>query len=224
MASPLDNPIWTSLCARHRDVALGDDRVRRYPSGYGPFLAVAQDGLDVDAELAQLIEPDESVDLIGPAPRVGPAWRLALSERLPQLSRAAPMQRVDGPAITRLDPSGYADALGLTRLVYPHYFRPRTPELGRYFGIYRHGQLAAMIGERFGDAGHTELSGICTHPDFAHRGYAHRLIAFLTNDVLAAGLTPFLHASRDNPRALALYEGLGYRIRAELPFWTLRRA
>lgn len=222
-ASPLDNPIWTSLCARHAAIAIGSDSVRRYPCDYGPFLGVARDGVEADRELAQLVPPDESVNLIGPAPRVGPAWRLTLAERLPQLVCTAPARPVDGPAITSLGPRRYGDALALTQRVYPHYFRRRTPALGRYFGIYSHGQLAAMIGERFGDDGHIELSGICTHPDFTHRGYARRLIAFLTNDVLAGGHTPFLHVSRGNPHALALYEALGYRIRAELPFWTLRR-
>ena len=119
--------------------------------------------------------------------------------------------------------------LGLTALVYPHYFRPRTMELGRYFGIYmpdRSGdvRLAAMIGERLGTEAHTEMSAICTHPDFTGRGYARRLTAFLTNDTLARGRTPFLHVSHGNLHAKSLYERIGYRLRRNIPFWSLRRA
>ncbi|MGH8146497.1 MAG: GNAT family N-acetyltransferase [Rhodanobacteraceae bacterium] len=35
---------------------------------------------------------------------------------------------------------------------------------------------------------------------------------------------PFLHVSPANARAKALYERLGYRLRREIPFWSLRRA
>jgi predicted GNAT family acetyltransferase len=102
-------------------------------------------------------------------------------------------------------------------------------ELGRYFGMYmpdKNGdvRLAAMIGERLGTDTHTEMSAICTHPDFNGRGYARRLTAFLTNDTLARGRTPFLHVSHENVRALRLYENMGYALRRDIGFWALRRA
>ena len=68
--------------------------------------------------------------------------------------------------------------------------RERTLALGRYFGIYVDGRLAAMAGERLATECFQELSAICTHPDFLGRGYARRLTAWLANDVLAAGRTP----------------------------------
>jgi predicted GNAT family acetyltransferase len=121
-----------------------------------------------------------------------------------------------------------ADVLALTALVYPHYFRPRTMEMGRYFGIYEFdsgggGRLAAMIGERLGTDTHQEMSAICTHPDFNGRGYARRLTAMLTNDTFARGRIPFLHVSHENLRAKQLYEQLGYRHRRDIGFWSLRR-
>ncbi len=85
------------------------------------------------------------------------------------------------------------------------------------------GRLAAMIGERPGADGFREMSAICTHPDFLGRGYARRLTAMLGNDTLARGSTPFLHVSRDNPRALGLYEAMGYRHRGDIGFWALHR-
>ena len=113
--------------------------------------------------------------------------------------------------------------LALTALVYPHYFRERTLELGRYIGIRVGGRLAAMAGERLGTPLHREMSAICTHPDFNGAGHARRLTAQLTNDTLASGRGPFLHVSPRNERARALYERLGYRLRRTIPFWSLRR-
>jgi predicted GNAT family acetyltransferase len=130
---------------------------------------------------------------------------------------------VDGPEITELTHAHRMDVLALTALVYPHFFRKRTMELGRYFGIYENGTLAAMIGERLGTTAAQELSAICTHPDFAGRGYARRLLAMLSNDNLQRGRMPFLHVSQHNARAISLYRGMGYRHRRGIDFWTLRR-
>ena len=80
-----------------------------------------------------------------------------------------------------------------------------------------------MIGERLGDDGHREMSAICTHPDFHGLGYAGHLTTWLTNDTLSRGRQPFLHVSYENPRALGLYERLGYRVRRDIGFWSLRR-
>jgi predicted GNAT family acetyltransferase len=108
--------------------------------------------------------------------------------------------------------------------VYPHYFRPRTMALGRYFGIYDGGRLAAMAGERMGFPGHREISAVCTHPDFVGRGLARRVLTFLGADIASRGALPFLHVAPTNTRAIALYEQNGYRLRAQMPFAALRRA
>ena len=47
--------------------------------------------------------------------------------------------------------------------------------MGRFVGIRVEGQLAAMAGERMRIPGYTELSGVCTHPDFRGRGFARRV-------------------------------------------------
>jgi predicted GNAT family acetyltransferase len=80
-----------------------------------------------------------------------------------------------------------------------------------------------MIGERLGTDQAQKLSAICTQPEYLGRGYARRLTAWLTGEVLARGLRPFLHVSYENTRAKALYEQLGYRTRADLPFGALAR-
>jgi predicted GNAT family acetyltransferase len=97
-------------------------------------------------------------------------------------------------------------------------------ELGRYFGIYQEGRLAAMIGERLGMDGYQEISAVCTHPDYNGRGYARQLLAWLSNDTLDHGRMPFLHVSHENQRAKHLYEQNGYHLRRDIPFWSLHRS
>jgi ribosomal protein S18 acetylase RimI-like enzyme len=219
----LDNPFWSSLHGRHRHLAQVANGVARFPAEYAPFLGVARAGMDVADALASLVAPDESVYLLGMAPCAPEGWRLDAFADLAQMACTSPIDVVDGPDVIELTEGHRADVLALTALVYPHYFRPRTMELGRYFGIYQDGRLAAMIGERLGTDAHQEMSAICTHPDFNGRGYARRLTALLTNDVLARGRTPFLHVSHANTRAKQLYEQLGYSLRRDIGFWSLRR-
>jgi len=228
-ATDLDNPIWSSLRSRHRDLALGVGDAARYPSAIAPFFGVANAEADVAESIASLIEPDESVYLLGVAPRASGACSIKAYPLLAQMVCASPLAVIDGPSIIELTEAHRADVLELTALVYPHYFRPRTMEMGRYFGIYEVDKsgdvrLAAMAGERMGTDTHQEISAICTHPDFNGRGYARRLTAVLTNDNLARGRTPFLHASHENHRALRMYEQLGYAYRPDIGFWSLRRA
>jgi ribosomal protein S18 acetylase RimI-like enzyme len=221
--SPLDNPFWSALRTLHRGLALEAGQVARYPAEYAPFLGVADaDVADIGQALETLVAPGEAVYLLGVAPARLPAgWRLEAFRPLAQMVCGAPLEVADGPDPIELGPEHQDDVLALTALVYPHYFRRRTTELGRYFGIYDRGRLAAMIGERLGADGFREMSAICTHPDFLGRGYARRLTAMLGNATLAGGVVPFLHVSHENPRALQLYERLGYRHRRDIGFWAL---
>lgn len=220
----LDNPFFAALAGIHRDIALRRGDVVRYPADVAPFLGVAHAGVEVGDAFDALVPVGDEALLLGVAPaRMPRGWTLEPFADLAQMVRGEPLEDVDGPDILELGERHRGDVLALTALVYPHYFRPRTMQLGRYFGIYEGGRLAAMIGERLGTPAAREMSAICTHPDFLGRGHARRLTAFLVNDTLAQGRLPFLHVSHANTRAKQLYERSGWRMRRDIPFWRLVR-
>lgn len=229
-AHPLDNPFYSALDSIHAGLALRHGEVLRYPAEFAPFLAIADAGVDIGEGLDALLPAGDSVLLLGVLPHALPhGCLLEPFADLAQMQCDHELEVIDGPDIVQLQEAHRADVLALTARVYPHYFRPRTMELGRYFGIYAadaggNVRLAAMIGERLGADGFREMSAICTHPEFVGRGYAQRLTAFLTNQTLRAGQRPFLHVAHANARAKALYERLGYRLRRDIAFRALRRA
>ncbi|NUO51014.1 MAG: GNAT family N-acetyltransferase [Polyangiaceae bacterium] len=224
MTPDLENPLWASLTTTHRSLALGGERVLRYPADVAPFIAVA-DAHPVRAdELDALLGPGESAFLLAVAPELPQGFVLEDLGPIVQMVCEAPLGLRGGPPVVPLEEEHRPSVLGLTRMVYPHYFRPRTMELGRYFGILEAGRLSAMVGERMGFVGHREISAVCTHPEAVGRGLARQLLALLTNDLIERGEVPFLHVSPDNTRALALYEQNGYRRRKPLPFFALRRS
>ncbi len=223
----LDNPIWSSLVSRHRHLALGDEHIARYPAQIAPFLGVAGEGRGGEATLRALVPEGDTALVLGQAPALGAGWELSHLADLAQMICRAPLAEDAVAAalpVVELGPAQREDVLALTALVYPHYFRPDTLALGRYVGLYEDGRLAAMAGERMGMDGYTELSAICTHPDFLGRGHARRLLRLLANDNHARGRVPFLHVSHQNPRAVELYLRNGFELRRDIPFWSLRRA
>jgi GNAT superfamily N-acetyltransferase len=224
MTDELDNPFWSALATRHAALASRAGRVARYPAEYAPFAGVAAAGDGADAALETLLAPAETVYFLGVLPALPAHWSVHAYRPLAQMVCEQPLAVPEGPPWQPLGEAQRDDVLALTALVYPHYFRPRTIELGRYFGIYEEGRLAAMIGERLGLPAQQEVSAVCTHPDFNGRGYARRLLALLSNDLLARGLRPFLHVSHENLRAASLYQRMGYRLRRDIGFWSVRRA
>ena len=119
----------------------------------------------------------------------------------------APLTDADGP-----------EALSLATLTQPGPFFRKTHRLGGFVGVKVDGRLAAMAGERLKPDGFTEVSGVCTHPDFRGRGYAGALMRAVAQRILERGEVPFLHVYADNAGAIALYESLGFRFRSEMTF------
>ena len=195
----------------------------RYPPEVAPFAAVSSAEPGATDELAALVESGESVLFVGPCPALPSDWSVQAPVAIAQMVCRSRIGKVDGPELTELSGLQLADMLALTALVYPHYFRPRTLEMGRYVGIYDGQVLAAMAGERMGFDGYQEISAVCTHPDYTGRGYAQRLVAELSNASFDAGRIAFLHVSHENTRAKALYERLGYVHRTDVPLWSVRR-
>ena len=122
---------------------------------------------------------------------------------------------VTSPPVAPL-PLGTTDVpemLVLTAATEPGPFLPQTIEMGSYFGIRASdGRLVAMAGERLQSTAFTEISAVCTHPDFRGRGYARTLTTFLAAQILAAGKIPFLHVKSENG-AKVVYQKIGFHLR-----------
>jgi ribosomal protein S18 acetylase RimI-like enzyme len=220
---PLDNPIWQSLITKHANLAITNDVAARYPAAVAPFAAVANRSEAAGERLKEIVEPGESVYIVGVAPPLGPGWQVLLQASIAQMVCHARIEPKPGPQLRRLTTADRDDMLGLTARVFPGYFRERTDEMGRYLGIYAGSTLAAMAGERMCLDGSVEISAVCTHPEFTSRGFAAHLVTELCDEILSRRLTPFLHVNWENARARALYAKLGFVDRSGIGLWSVRR-
>ncbi len=115
------------------------------------------------------------------------------------------------------------EVLELVAQTQPGPFLERTIELGDYLGIRRDGALVAMAGERFRLDDWTEISAVCTRPDYQGQGLASGLIAALVANIERRAQRPFLHVLAANTTALRLYEQLGFRIRQTVKLTVVTR-
>ena len=223
MDNLLDNPSWSALTTVHSAFAQGTPEAKRYRPGILPFAAFSGEGRAAD--LDPFIGAGETFYIIGAPPPLPAHWTLELELPCAQLLAPENLHCMPQPteAISLLKESDRGDMYALINPIHPGYYHPDTPQLGDYCGIWRNGRLIAMAGERMRLTGFSELSAICTHPDYTGHGYAQQLIAWLCRRQHAAGITSFLHVSLANERALRLYIHLGFRHRREIVFTRLRK-
>lgn len=217
----LDHAAWASLTGPHAHFAERRGDVVRYPVDVSPFLALPPEPTPADwADLAALAGPGEAV-LVAGLPDPPPGWEVVQVIPGVQLVDDGVAAVPDGEAV-RLTAEDVPEMLDLVARTQPGPFLPRTIEMGRYLGIRRGGRLAAMAGERLRPPGWTEISAVCTDPDFRGQGLATRLVHAVAAGIRARGETPFMHAAESNVNAIRLYESLGFRIRVRLTFAALR--
>ena len=216
----LDALVWHALTTTHRHLSVGDDRARRYLTDVAGFIALVDDSDASWESLERIVEPGETVLLSGGAPP-------ALPDRWTPIGQGLGYQMVletlsDSPSIdTTIQPLNtehVPEMLALVELTQPGPFRPRTIELGDYYGIVEDGALVAMAGERLQVPTHTEVSAVCTHPSFRGRGYAAALTHTVASGIINRGQRPILHLAQTNVEALRVYERLGFIVRRQLPF------
>lgn len=209
----LDRPVWHSLIGVHAHLARRHGLAAAFDPAVSPFAGTAEDGDAAWVDLSTLLGPGGRAVLPGspfPVPHdVRVPFRAKLLQMVADGWRPAP-----DPEAIELGPDDAADMHDLASRTKPGPFELRTRELGRYVGYRVDGRLVAMAGERFHPPGYTEVSAVCTDPEFRGRGYAARAMGTIGAGIIARGEIPFLHVAADNP-AVALYERLGFVTRIE---------
>jgi len=215
----LDRPVWAALSTRHLPLSVGGALARRYAADINLFASARDDTSAALTALADLVQPGERIFMLQvPDIVVPPGLQPVKAAKGVQMiaTRSVGSEAAAEHDIVELTDADAPDMLALATLTEPGPFLTRTHKMGTFRGIRIDGRLAAMAGERFRFPGYTEVSGVCTHPDFRGRGLARRLSAAVAARIEARGERPFLHAWSTNRPAITLYESLGFEIRAEV--------
>ncbi|NII29486.1 GNAT family N-acetyltransferase [Pseudoflavitalea sp. X16] len=220
----LDNPAWWALTGVQQSFAIGTKRVKRYQRGILPFAAYDPAAKESIIALDEFLEAGEVFFLIGELPSLPAHWTLLKELPCAQMINQAAVSPPDGEvSIARLTEVHSNDMYNLIQKVQPGYYEHNTRRLGSYYGIWQQDKLVAIAGERMRLEELTEISAICTDPEYTGRKYAQHLIAHLCNTNLDQGNIPFLHVLETNQRAIGLYEYMGFTKRRTISFWQLKK-
>jgi GNAT superfamily N-acetyltransferase len=223
----LDNPIWSALTTSRSSLSLGDKLARRFPAAISPLAGLRENTVECHQALADLL-PAEAIAVLF-LEKLPEAFPVGLTQfrrmDIFQMvwSGSLPDTKPEAPTIRQLGPADVPEMVALTSLTNPGPFGERTHEFGTYLGIRQDGRLAAMAGERLRVPGFTEVSAVCTHPDFRGRGYAAQLMTAVMRGILDRGETPFLHVAAENAGAIRVYKSLGFKKRIAFEVAVLRK-
>jgi len=223
----LDNVIWQALTTRQTSFAQASGSARKFLSDVGPLSAFGNGEADGFESLAALLgDQDLGVLFLDHPYEAREGWEWIAGAALVQMvgEKAGAVTHASGKhELVELGLCDSPDMIELTHLTKPGPFGRRTHELGTYLGIRNGNKLVAMAGERLKVPGFTEVSAVCTHPDYLGRGYASTLMVELMRRIRDRDETPFLHVRGDNDRAIALYGSLGFRARWTGHFAVLKK-
>jgi ribosomal protein S18 acetylase RimI-like enzyme len=220
---PLDNPIYSALATDQAPLALTHGLARRFPPEVSTLAGMRDNSPEAFADLRDLLEPGDRVGLFTATELEVPGDLELVGERwIDQMVLETPVEPIPGPPLVELGEADVPAMLALTAATQPGPFGPRTYELGRYLGIRDGERLVAMAGERIRPEGATEISAVCTDPDYLGRGYAKTLMTTLIASIFAAERQPILHVKTENG-AKHLYEKLGFGVRRPARLTIVRR-
>jgi ribosomal protein S18 acetylase RimI-like enzyme len=222
--SLLDNPVWNALSTTHASFAEGNDLAKRYPIDVAPFAATRDQSAEAYDSLAKLVDPGGIVALpLISIPDLPAGWTTVRKVDSTQMVWNGSVPPPVKHSLEDLDLSHVDEMLALVELTKPGPFFRRTPELGSYLGIRESGQLVAMAGERLRPLGHTEISAVCTHPEYRGRGYASSLVSALIQNIMKRNEIPFLHVRTENVGAIRVYQKLGFKTRRLINITLVKR-
>ncbi len=216
----LENPVWQALGSGDSLLNQGDQVIKYFSSAISPFLGMESWEKEnqlhllksMPAERSFSVMIQDNINFIDQFEVVftTPLYQMVCNKLIPTLlssTKSNALELKDVPAM-----------LVLTALTKPGPFLSETINFGSYIGIYDNEKLVSMAGERLHPENFTEISAVCTDPDYLGKGYAAHLMTEAAERIIENGRTPFLHVRKDNTRAISMYERLGFETRTEMYF------
>ena len=220
----LKNPVWHSLNETHKKFAVEINGVRFYNPEVCPFGSFEDEGKTVVASNEYVKGTDEFFYVSENQTPFVDDTKVALVKKIDGcqmvLNQLANVEITE--KIVPLEKEMMDEIYDLVWLVMPGYYRKRTYEMGKYFGIFKDGKLVSVTGQRMQTDQFIEVSAVVTHPNYTRQGLAKQLIAHTTKEILEDGKAPILHTNKGN-LAIPLYEKLGFELTRDMNWWLYRK-
>ncbi|QGW26723.1 GNAT family N-acetyltransferase [Phnomibacter ginsenosidimutans] len=219
LGNTLANPVWHALGTVQQHLNAGSQQLRFFAPDVAPFAgmenwdAAALHHFEINIPTQRrMYLMQETPVIIPPSLQVHftvPLYQMICVEFQPAFQEHAlePLTEVHIPQM-----------LELTALTKPGPFVAQTIQFGGYVGVFDGDQLIAMGGERLKVPGYTEVSAICTHPEYRGRQLARHILSHVSQQIIHRGEVPFLHSLTTNEPALKVYQQLGYRLNRNIFF------
>lgn len=221
----LENPVYNALLTGDSHLSFGTEKVKYFDAEVSPYVGFPEDYSNGFADIYELLPPGRRILYARPTAVITPeGWQLQHEIKgLQFVYEGSNTIGGDFSNIVPLTEQHVDEMIELVKLTKPGPFGKRTIDFGSYHGIFDHGKLVAMTGQRLHVANYTEISAVCTHPDHLGKGYASALMQHQLQIILNNGQQPFLHVRDDNERAIAVYERLGFNVSRPMYFYFMRR-
>lgn len=224
MNESLKNPTWYSLCETHKQFSIDYDEVKFYNPEICPFGAFTNAAKTKEA-LNKYAELTDSFFLV--SENETPTFdedKVKLIQKMEGVQMVLENQ-IDIDFTEKIIPLAekHIDEIyDLIWLVMPGYYKKRSFEMGKYFGIFKDNKLVSIAGQRMQTHSWIEVSGVVTHPNFTRKGFAKQLTQYVTKEIIKQEKHPILHTTKGNP-AIKLYEKLGYQLTRDMNWWYFNR-